>query len=341
MVQYKSNADVIAGVGVDALATQVYKRLLLLGKERDLFACYHAKENSLDAGDLIEEGLVDPVKLFVKNEPHGRVKVEQGRMRIISSISLIDSLVERMLAGVQNKAEIGDCYNIPSKPGMGLDDDGLRKLAANIASIPNPAEADISGWDWSIQTWELEFDADARVMLCDGTPFYARMLRNRLFCLGLSRFVLSDGSIFDQEVCALMKSGSYLTSSSNSKLRYILAKLVGAEDAMTMGDDCVESFVTDAPAKYAYYGHIVKMYERCESVVEFCSTSFDFVTGMVAPKNSMKMLFAFLNKVPANQVMKEQLLDALDYDLRHAPEARMNAYRVISGAGWPHQNNRE
>lgn len=44
---------------------------------------------------LMDYNLVDPVRLFVKNEPHASSKFKTGKMRLISSVSIVDQLIER------------------------------------------------------------------------------------------------------------------------------------------------------------------------------------------------------------------------------------------------------
>lgn len=39
----------------------------------------------------------DPLKIFIKQEPHKDKKIAEGRLRLIMSVSLIDSMVDRIL----------------------------------------------------------------------------------------------------------------------------------------------------------------------------------------------------------------------------------------------------
>ena len=39
----------------------------------------------------------DPIKVFVKQEPHKMSKIKQERYRLISGVSLVDTLVDRLL----------------------------------------------------------------------------------------------------------------------------------------------------------------------------------------------------------------------------------------------------
>lgn len=225
---------------------------------------------SVTAVDLVEMGLCDPVRLFVKQEPHPRRKIESRRFRLISSVSLIDQLVERILFGYQNKLEIQSWRTCPSKPGMGLSESSQAKAiwddVKHKHSTCYAAEADISGFDWSVQEWELMADVEMRISLGGFHEKAAIAARNRFRCLSLSVFQLSNGRLIAQALPGLMKSGSYCTSSSNSRIRCLMAQLIGSPWCIAMGDDSIEGWVEKAKEKYYELGHECKDYVLCDSV---------------------------------------------------------------------------
>lgn len=253
----------------------MYERLKLLS-EIEL-------DPEINAVDLVEKGLCDPVRLFVKQEPHPKKKIDSRRFRLISSVSVIDQIVERVLFGYQNRLEIAMWKTCPSKPGMGLSVATQAKaiwddLKYKHTTCP-AAEADISGFDWSVQAWELEADVEMRISLGDFNAKTARAARNRFKCLSLSVFQLSNGRLIAQAVPGLMKSGSYCTSSSNSRIRCLMAKLIGSPWCIAMGDDSVEGFVPNAQLLYEKLGHNCKDYILCdasfsESGTELCGVNF-------------------------------------------------------------------
>lgn len=224
---------------------------------------------SKTASQLVREGFCDPIRLFVKQEPHSKKKLDEHRYRLISSVSIADQIIERMLFGPQNQLEIASWSTIPSKPGMGLS---LRTQADLLwsdlkckHSMTAACEADISGFDWSVQEWELWADLSCRVMLCvDMHDKLRNLMVNRFRCFMLSCFQLSDGSLYEQVQPGLMKSGSYCTSSSNSRIRCLMGKLIGAPWIIAMGDDSVEGYVPNAREKYEALGHTCKDYKPCE-----------------------------------------------------------------------------
>lgn len=287
-----------------------------------------------DADELIARNLTDEVRIFVKNELHGRQKVRQGRMRLIMSVSLIDQLVERVLNSAQNSLEIQSWQTIPSKPGLGLHDEGLLSLRAQIDSMPHPVASDVSGFDWSVAQWMLDLDARARGRLIG--PAVSRALENRATCLGLSRFVYSDGTSCAQMVSGVQKSGSYNTSGTNSRIRATLAAIAAfrrnEEPAvMTMGDDAVEGCVdiSSLPPSYDGFGVRLKQLSR---EIEFCSYVFHS-DGRFEPVRWHKMLASLLASRPKDRSAEDELLCALRHELRHSPHLS-RAMEVIRAVGW-------
>lgn len=277
----------------EMVVTAVLRRLAMLDSNE--------LTSDVDPRALVDAGLCDPVRLFVKNEPHKVEKAVEGRWRLISSVSVVDELVERLLFSAQNDLEILSWVRCPSKPGMGLTlDEQTRALYASIEDrLDSAMENDVSGWDFSVRSFLLEMEAEARIQLASAAPdsSFARIVRNRIYCLSRSVFALSDGTLVMQTVPGMVKSGSYITSSSNSRMRYMLARLIGARWAMTMGDDCVEDYVEGARERYAHFGFRLKSLTRCVNrTFEFCSHKFD---GKVAvPLNHVKGAFRLLSSAP-------------------------------------------
>lgn len=287
---------------------------------------------ALSAQELVDCGYCDPIRVFVKNELHGRLKVAQGRMRLIMSVSVVDQIVERVLNGAQNGAEINAWESIPSKPGMGLGDEGLFTLEASFKSMKQPLSSDISGFDWSVSAWWLDCDARARALL---TGLGRDMHRKRALCLGRSLLVFSDGVVWAQTEDGVQKSGSYNTSSTNSRIRFMLAALVARRggwtgDACAMGDDAVEdSPVDDLAPAYQQLGFRLKEASRD---IEFCAYRFNLAGGF-EPVRWHKMLANLLWSKPRDATAAAELLVALRHELRHSPHLS-RAEGLITAVGW-------
>nr|WBT97306.1 polyprotein [Subterranean clover mottle virus] len=268
----KTNKEVLDRHG-DLVYIAVAERICMLA-EADL-------ADAPDPVDLVKAGYCDPIRLFVKQEPHPLKKVVEGRFRLISSVSLVDQLVERLLFGPQNETEIDLWQSVPSKPGMGLSQpwqvSALWNDLEHKHKLSPAAEADISGFDWSVQSWEILADVCIRI---DRGGFKGNLRKaalNRFKCFSNAVFQLSDGTLISQGLPGLMKSGSYCTSSTNSRIRCLMAKIIGAPWCIAMGDDSVEGYVEGAREMYDSLGHTCKDYIPCKAdldkleEVNFCS----------------------------------------------------------------------
>lgn len=300
--------------------------------------------NSVDlrrqtAVELVMEGFCDPVRLFVKNEPHSKEKAETSRWRLISSLSIIDEVVERILCSVQNGTEILNWSTVPSKVGFGVSDDAQTEIFWNELKkhMFDMYETDISGWDWCVQGWMLDWECRFRIALCRAqeNAAYKRILSNRFYCLSLSVFVLSNGDLYAQTLRGLMKSGSYVTSSSNSRIRVACAYLINSPWAVGYGDDALEGKSPDAKEKYEGLGLKVKFYKKCENDYEFCSHRFQIVNGqpLSISTNFEKGLFR-LASTPYDEETYQQFV----YQYRHSPQLPL-ALSLLSEYGWNSQNS--
>lgn len=284
--------------------------------------------------ELITKGLADPVRLFVKNEPHPTRKLVQERYRLISSISLVDQLVERMLFGPQNELEIRTWASIPSKPGMGLskwDQAGQIWTDLCVKHRGHPAaEADISGFDWSVQDWELWADLAMRQKLGGFEIPHCAASTARFYCFMNAVFQLSNGTLIQQELPGLMKSGSYCTSSTNSRIRCLMAELIGSPWCIAMGDDSVEGYVQDAKELYSVLGHECKDYTPCATTTSGALREVNFCSHLLAEKKFYlttwpKTLFRFLSS-------KHESCEDLEVELNRNPIwPRVKKYLVRIG----------
>jgi hypothetical protein len=318
---YTSNGDFV-DQGLKTLTKHVLDRLKLLCEK---------PIDGLTASELLAQGFCDPVRTFVKGEPHSKKKVKQGRWRLIFAVSLVDQVIERLMCSRQNNAEIDGWIKCPSAPGLSLQtDDDLRTIREHVVKLAEGkalAEADVTGWDWSVKEWELVLDGEMRIRLGDMRGPAAQVMRARALCASRSVYCMPDGKLLCHVDGGVQISGSYNTSSTNSRLRVAIAFLSGASWAFAMGDDCLEEFVDDAPKKYAALGHPLKMYEKRDpgAPFEFCSTLF--TDGVCAPVDYTKTFYKLLTQKSITLDLWEQF----EGHARHVPQLEQIA-RVI--ASW-------
>lgn len=309
--------------------------------------------------NYLRMGAVDPIRVFIKNEPHKRKKIEEKRLRLISSISLIDQIIDRMLFGLQNDVEIDRWRDLPSKGGAGLStDEQAAELAANVVSrLGFPFETnDVKAWDWRYKMWMYQISL-ARRFVCWGYnceialmmaksrtnlhlfPIAVRLAILRMNFLAFNVFVTSDGLIIAPGCQGIQKSGSLGTLSDNCFARACLNFIVrgkGAE-ANTMGDDSTErshrliedgvllgsiskeTWLGIIKDQYALYGF--EMTDQ-EYVTDY---PFEFCSHMIykdkaVPLNQMKIVFKYLNS-PLRFTPEQQF--QVTNDLRHAPDSKV------------------
>lgn len=276
-----------------------------------------------DPADLVRAGCTDPVRVFVKKEPHAKKKQLSKRWRLISSVSIVDNLIERLLFSTQNKKEVQLWESIPSAPGIGLSlDEGLESLRTRIMKYAQGdasqiAESDIIGFDWSVQAWELKFDAEMRCQLMGANALLRKLIHARVHCLSRSIYVTCSGRMIAQTHPGIQLSGSYNTSSSNSRIRVALAYLVGCTWAVAMGDDALEEYQEgDMSAKYAVLGHPIKMYTKCTDSFTFCSAHFPLAGRLPYPDPATKTLFRLLEQ----RTITDELIAQYTQEIRHRPD---------------------
>lgn len=208
----------------------------------------------------------DPIRLFIKPEPLKKKKLENKTYRLISSVSVVDQILDIMIFGDCNEALIANWYKIPNKAGWSPVGGGYR-----IMPRQQWMAIDKSKWDWSVKPWLLEMDLELRAAMCVNVSAkwleLASMRYVQLF--GNPLFVTSGGVLLRQRKPGVMKSGCINTISSNSIMQTILhvtacLKLdipVGA--IYTMGDDTLQQPVKnlqpylDELSKYCVVKHAV------------------------------------------------------------------------------------
>jgi hypothetical protein len=82
---------------------------------------------------LVRLGLMDPEELFRKSEPHNKKKQDSRRWRLISNVSLVDTLTQLTIHKAQNCSVIRSFQMNPSEAtcvaGLGHDDQGFKPWA--------------------------------------------------------------------------------------------------------------------------------------------------------------------------------------------------------------------
>nr|QZZ63363.1 hypothetical protein [Leuven Sobemo-like virus 3] len=244
----------------------------------------------------------DPIRLFVKQEPHKLIKIEQGRYRLISSVSVVDQIIDHMLFDEMNDKIVKSWLENPIKIGWSSLNGGWK------AFPPGKRFAiDKSSWDWTVQMWILELCLAIRLRLCKTTgPLldnWVAIAKYRYMQLyGNPLFITSGGLLLRQLQEGVQKSGCVNTLADNSIAQWILHCRVCIErnvepndfDLWAMGDDTSQSLVEPGYLDWLGEFCIVK---ECQQAREFCGMRFNGIN--VEPLYKGKHAFNLLHLNPA------------------------------------------
>lgn len=261
-------------------------------------------------------------KVFVKSEPHKVAKLNEGRQRLVFASPLHMTILERMIFGRQNDADIDNWEHVPSKPGLTMNGDGAWTLRGNVESFLQPLSTDQEGWDWHVPDWLMFADVEVRRCLLEGSELdinsWHRVARNMTHLLARKTVLFSDGTFFVQsdDNAGVWPSGSYRTSGTNSRMRVLIRRIAcGNCKIITMGDDAVEDNVENIQDCYASYGFVLKPPEFVsKDKFEFCSKFFELGVVRPVPTSVDKMVAKLIRSKSI------QAQDAIWRELENAPE---------------------
>lgn len=240
----------------------------------------------------------DPIRLFVKPEPHTGKKIREERYRLISSVSIIDQLIDHMLFSEFNDKLIENHYQIPSKPGWS-------PLMGGWRAMPEEkwVATDASSWDWTVQPWILEALLRFRSEMCENLSEQWVQLATRRYVelFGNPVFVTSGGLLLKQSKPGVMKSGCVNTISDNSLAQVLLHVRIcnqleiPIEAIFSMGDDRLQKPLQ----RQDEYMSTLSQFCRLKSVVyktEFAG--FLFEGRRVTPVHRGKHAYNLLHMKP-------------------------------------------
>lgn len=252
----------------------------------------------------------DPIRLFIKPEPHSKKKLEQKRYRLISSVSVVDQIIDHMLFGEQNYNFMETNHYTPVRVGWGWMKGGWRSV-----SKTGMMACDKSGWDWTVKPWLVALERKVRerlILNCSEewktlVDFRYRELFEK------NEFVTSGGVVFRVKDPGLMKSGCVNTIVSNSIMQVLLHVRVCLElkhritNLWVMGDDTLQMEMANS-AEYVERLSRYCILKQVEYASEFAG--FRWQDGNIEPLYRGKHAFNILH-VSA----KDKEVFALSYNL--------------------------
>lgn len=230
----------------------------------------------------------DPIKIFVKDEPHKRTKIAAGRERIIFALSVVDQMVDRLLFKPMIDVEVRNPGAVVAKAGWSPLPEGYQAI---VKQFPGDVMAvDKTAWDWTMPEWVVYAYFGIKMDQCvDSDDLYEGMCWLRMMqVVGSEAYIrLPDGRQLQQDSVGLMKSGWLLTLSMNSMaqaLQHAVASFAIGEEpprCWALGDDFISRAVSkpdDYVRELSRTGCLVK---HAKNILEFAG--FDFTNGGVTP----------------------------------------------------------
>lgn len=248
---------------------------------------------------LAGTGKPDPVRLFVKREPHKLTKVALGRWRLIWSVPFVESVIDKLIWQAMVAAEVNALYKIPSVVGFSPFKGGYNHLYRELDYDGEFREEDKAHWDFTYSFWLLSWNVELRFRLCIGAPddwfSMAKIRRDNAY----KGFVIfSDGVMLEQILAGIMRSGSFTTLSFNSSgmvMSKILVKINLGEDfsvskdkIFAVGDDSFERdgyLSSNEAVKQAYLN--LGIYLKEFKVGKLTDITFCSRRVVLAPNSSM------------------------------------------------------
>lgn len=221
----------------------------------------------------------DDIKVFIKPEPHKISKLRENRFRLISAVSLTDTMADRVMFGWLMRRALKRVGDTPCLLGWSPISGGYRLL---LEKFSRTRGLDKTAWDWTVQGWLLRLVRDIikelAVGACESWKEWVDRRWEALFRDAVFQF--SDGERVKQPGWGVMKSGCYLTILINSIGQMVYHAIALAEIGkpsdyvafVTIGDDVT---LEDFPEFEAYertiqkYGALLKPSQVEEDVVEF------------------------------------------------------------------------
>lgn len=248
--------------------------------------------------ERVEKGLMYPVQVFVKNEPHASRKTRTGDLRLIWPVGLLWSLLERMLYLDVNAMDTR-CTKLGLDThyaaGCDLEDPIMFERWSRYRGLLR--SKDFRGWDLQYPMFlmlyavlpdsdrmsDWAFDFAMKIELLMSWP--VAVIGSRMYCM------TEPG---------MMCSGRFRTTPANTHGNAIATQAVAnvhfAIRQDCAGDDGIDEPQSEDLSFYGACGMELKEAHISDRYVDFCSHTFDLVNRRLRFNNFQKSLAHYMSQ---------------------------------------------
>jgi hypothetical protein len=339
-----SNSAVFDRLGLEGITAMVLERV----------------DSLLSSGPGDAKYISDPVRVFVKDEPHSLKKAAAHRWRLLWGVSLIDQIIDRLLYSEVCSASITHASLQSAKPGFSFKHGGTQRMIQKYDD--QSAEwisFDASGFDLSVVGWELEAVRDLNERLCLTTGpllnIWRRLSLAREEAAAYGSFVFTDGSLYKKLHPMWVLSGRFTTIDGNGKIMAMPRVLYDIHCGVpsdpgrfiSMGDDTVQAFtllpLADELSDHSHVTFVAFAKAHCNITLtieselgfftdqNFCSAEFVLDTGnnfVCSPLNLRKTSFRAAH--PENPASIADTLFNLALEYAFIPDAHDFFQRALA-----------
>lgn len=265
----------------------------------------------------------DDILVFIKPEPHKLEKIKDERFRLISAVSLVDTMVDRIMFGWLHRAVMSSVGQTPCLIGWTPYNGGYRYLTYRHAG-EEVLCIDKSSWDWTVPGWLLVMVRELIEALCPGAPqWWREWFRRRWISLFRDAiFQFQNGVRVQQPGWGVMKSGCYLTILINCLGQMILHALACMRLGIPfdwmwfhcVGDDTAQRPVKDLRAYIAIMENLGFVIKEMMQGKEFEFCGHRIASGRCVPAYTGKHVFKILT---APEAMLPDILAAYQWAYAH------------------------
>lgn len=219
-------------------------------------------------------------RVFVKDEPHKRSKIEASKWRLIMASALPVQMVWRMCFSHQNDWLNQRPFQIPSAHGLVFCYGGWRKFKAHARTQDLRYSRDLSAWDVGAPGWVFDVIQSFRTGYTQDLTWLSVVQWLYDDAYRRSTLAFSNGVVIQQQYEGTMKSGLFVTISDNSIAMVALHTLASFRsrtipgNIWATGDDVLQQYYSVAyEESLAQLGGYVK---EVEESLSFMGTNFNF-----------------------------------------------------------------